>query len=91
MVKNSPDQVWFQKYLEFHCDDCGSDTGFRSRRRTFSERYLLPLFLLQPVRCTECFRRNYRLIFMEVKDRLPEASGKVAASAVRSNRSRNVA
>jgi hypothetical protein len=91
VVKNSPDQVWFQKYLEFHCDDCGSDTGFRSRRRTFSERYLLPLFLLQPVRCTECFRRNYRLIFMEVKDRLPEASGKVAASAVRSNRSRNVA
>jgi len=91
VVKNSPDQVWFHKYLEFHCDDCGSDTGFRSRRRTFSERYLLPLFLLQPVRCTECFRRNYRLIFMEVKDRLPEASGKVAASAVRSNRSRNVA
>jgi len=50
VVKNSPDQIWFQKYFEFHCDDCGSDAGFRSRRRTFSERYLLPLFLLQPVR-----------------------------------------
>ena len=40
MTKNSPEQLWFQRYLEFHCDDCGSDIGFRSRRRTFSERYL---------------------------------------------------
>ena len=46
--------------------------GFRSRRRTFSERFLLPLFLLQPVRCGECFRRDYRLIFTRVKDRLSD-------------------
>ena len=59
--------------LEFHCDDCGSDPGFRSRRRTFSERYLLPIFLLQPVRCAECFRRDYRLIFIPVRERLSEA------------------
>src|ERR1700685_1349103 len=70
VVNNSPDQLWFQRYLEFHCDDCGSDTGFRSRRRTFFERWLLPIFLLQPVRCAECFRRDYRLIFMPVKERL---------------------
>ena len=67
------DQLWFQKYLEFHCEDCGSDVGFRSRRRSFSERYLLPIFLLQPVRCAECFRRDYRLVFVPVKERLPEA------------------
>jgi hypothetical protein len=30
--------------------------------------------LLKPVRCGECFRRDYRLIFTEVKDRLSEAS-----------------
>ena len=86
MVKNSPDQVWFQKYFEFHCDDCGSGTGFRSRRRTLSERYLLPLFLLQPVRCAECFRRDYRLLFMPVKERPREAIKKMPAPVPRSNR-----
>jgi len=59
----------------FHCSDCGCDVGFRSRRRTFTERFILPLFLLKPVRCGECFRRDYRLIFMPVKNRLSEASG----------------
>lgn len=86
MLKNSPDQVWFQKYFKFHCDDCGSDTGFRSRRRSFSERYLLPIFLLQPVRCTECFRRDYRLLFVPVKERLPEPVKKVPTPAPRPNR-----
>jgi hypothetical protein len=37
-----------------------------------TERYLLPLFLLQPVRCGECFRRDYRLIFTQVRDRLSD-------------------
>lgn len=68
----APNQLWFQKYLEFHCKDCGSDVAFRSRRRSFPERYLLPIFLLQPVRCAECFRRDYRLLFVPVKERLPE-------------------
>jgi hypothetical protein len=37
-----------------------------------AERLILPLFLLKPVRCGECFRRDYRLIFTQVRDRLPE-------------------
>ena len=86
MAKNSPDQIWFQKCLEFHCDDCGSETGFRSRRRSFFERYLLPIFLLQPVRCADCFRRDYRLLFVPVKERLPEPIKKVATPAPRPNR-----
>ena len=86
MIGKSPDQLWFQKYLEFHCDDCGSDVGFRSRRRTFSERFLLPIFLLQPVRCAECFRRDYRLLFMPVKERLPQAIKKLPTPVTRSNR-----
>jgi hypothetical protein len=86
VLKNSPDQVWFQRFLEFHCDDCGGETGFRSRRRTFSERYLLPIFLLQPVRCAECFRRDYRLVFVPVKQRLPEVVKKMAASVSRADR-----
>src|ERR1700683_4452537 len=76
VVRDSPDPIWCQRYLEFHCDDCGSETGFRSRRRTFSERYLLPVFLLQPVRCSECFRRSYRLVFMPGLDRLAHSVGK---------------
>jgi hypothetical protein len=86
VLRNSPDQLWFQRYLEFHCDDCGSDTGFQSRRRTFTERYLLPFFLLKPVRCAECFRRDYRLVFMPVKDRLPELVKKVATSVTQPKR-----
>jgi hypothetical protein len=86
VVRNSPDQVRFQKFLTFHCDDCGSDVGFRSRRRTFSERIFLRIFLLQPVRCAECFRRDYRFLFMPVKERLPEPIKKVATPAPRPGR-----
>ncbi|MFZ0902043.1 MAG: hypothetical protein WBW98_10655 [Candidatus Sulfotelmatobacter sp.] len=91
MTKNSSDQLWLQRYFEFHCNDCGSDTGFRSRRRTFSERYLLPIFLMQPVRCAACFRRDYRLIFMPVRERLSEVAGKQSVSAVAAPDTRNVA
>ena len=56
----------------YRCRDCGSEVGFRSRRRTLAERYLLPLFLLRPVRCGECFRRDYRLIFTRVRERLSD-------------------
>ena len=68
MKRDSADQTLVPRYF---CRDCGSKVGFRSRRRTFTERFLLPLFLLQPVRCGECFRRDYRLIFTPVRDRLP--------------------
>jgi len=88
---NSPDQAWFQRYFEFHCDDCGSKAGFRSRRRTFSERYFLPILLLQPVRCAECFRRDYRLIFMPVRERLSEAVRRQPVPEVSNRDTRNVA
>ena len=68
-MSGSPDSSFANIY---HCHDCGSEVGFRSRRRTFTERYLLPIFLLQPVRCGECFRRDYRLIFTKVRDRLSD-------------------
>ena len=86
MAKNSPDQLWFLRFFEYHCGDCGSDVAFRSRRRTLTERYLLPIFLLKPVRCAECFRRDYRLLFVPVKQRQPIAVKKVATSAPRPDR-----
>ena len=68
-MSKSPDSPFSQPFV---CRDCGSEIGFRSRRRTLTERYILPLFLLQPVRCGECFRRDYRLIFTRVRDRWME-------------------
>jgi hypothetical protein len=68
-MSKAPDPL-FQPYV---CRDCGSEIGYRSRRRTLTERYILPLFLLQPVRCGECFRRDYRLIFTHVRERWTEA------------------
>jgi hypothetical protein len=67
----SPIRPFSQPY---HCRDCGSEVGFRSRRRTLTERYLLPLLLLQPVRCGECFRRDYRLILTAVRPRFSVVS-----------------
>ena len=68
-MSNSPERPLVPPY---RCRDCGSEVGFRSRRRTLSERFILPLFLLQPVRCGECFRRDYRSIFVSVRDRLSD-------------------
>ena len=68
-MSDSPDRPLVPPY---RCRDCASEVGFRSRRRSLMERFLLPLLLLKPVRCGECFRRDYRWIFTEVRDRLPD-------------------
>ncbi len=52
---------------EFCCPDCGHTEAFYSRRRTFTEKYILPLMLLRPFRCAECFRRSYWLFSMPAK------------------------
>jgi DNA-directed RNA polymerase subunit N (RpoN/RPB10) len=79
----------------YRCFDCGSEVGFRSRRRTFAERFLLPVFLLQPVRCGACFRRDYRLIFTPVHERLSDTNQmpvpKILPAKHRSTSDRNVA
>lgn len=53
----------------YRCLDCGRAVGVRSHPRTFTEQYILPLFLMQPVRCAECFRRDYRSVFTRVHER----------------------
>jgi hypothetical protein len=75
----------------YRCADCGSEVGFRSRRRTLTERFILPLFLLQPVRCGECFRRDYRWIFTDVRDRLSDASKIMPKKQPAATSNRNVA
>jgi hypothetical protein len=61
----------FASAMGYHCPGCGGKVGFRSRPRNLMERYILPLFLTQPVRCAECFRRDYRLIFTPVREHSP--------------------
>jgi hypothetical protein len=56
-------------FWEFRCPDCGSTDGVRSRRRTAWEKYVLPPFMLQPVRCADCFRRFYGPLWLRVRDR----------------------
>jgi len=50
----------------FQCPDCGATQGYRSRPRTFLEKYCLPVFLLRPVRCSNCFRRDYVSLRVQV-------------------------
>jgi hypothetical protein len=54
---------------QFHCIDCGGTTGYRSRSRNFLEKYVLPILLLRPVRCSDCFRRCYCFVWVDVRER----------------------
>jgi hypothetical protein len=86
-MSESPDRLFTLRYL---CRECGSEVGFRSRRRSLMERILLPLFLAQPVRCGECFHRDYRLIFTPVHERLSDTPRIVPPKPVAASK-RNVA
>jgi hypothetical protein len=87
-MNDSPDRPVTKSY---RCSDCGSEVGFRSRRRTLTERFILPLFLLKPVRCGECFRRDYRLIFTPVRDRLSDTPRIMPGKQPAATSNRNVA
>ena len=87
-MNDSPDRPLIPPY---RCRDCGSNEGFRSRRRTLTERFVLPLFLLKPVRCGECFRRDYRLIFTQVRERLSDAPRIMPGKQPAPTSNRNVA
>ncbi len=57
----------FSRY--FQCDRCGSMQAFRSRPRSFAEKFLLPVFLFRTVRCGGCYRRFYRPLFVPARKR----------------------
>jgi hypothetical protein len=63
---------------EFRCSRCGSSEGYHSRPRNLLEKYFLPIVFVQPVRCGQCFRRQYRsssVVVAEPKDpSLPKAA-----------------
>jgi hypothetical protein len=61
---------------QYECPDCGGSEGYRSRRRNLIEKYILPLMMLQPVRCTSCYRRTSVSMFVHVPERAPKLSAK---------------
>ena len=54
---------------QFRCPDCGGSEAYRSRRRSFLEKYIYPVLFLQPVRCGNCFRRSSVSAFVPVRER----------------------
>jgi hypothetical protein len=56
-------------FEEFCCRGCGGQEAYRSRPRNFFEKYLLPVLLLQSVRCDHCYRRTYVLRTVAVLER----------------------
>jgi len=52
---------WSRFFEEFRCRGCGIQEAYSSRPRGFFERHVLPLLLLQTVRCERCYHRSYAL------------------------------
>lgn len=67
---NPPRSVSY--FTQYRCRDCGGQVAFKSRPRNFRETYLLPLLQLRPVRCADCFRREYRPLTVPARDRNPD-------------------
>ena len=53
----------------FQCRDCGSLHAYRSQPRNLAEKFFLPIFLVYPVRCADCFRRTYSFGTAPVRQR----------------------
>jgi hypothetical protein len=65
----------------YQCPDCGGSDAYQSRRRSFLEKYVQPLLLLQPVRCTNCFRRTIVSVFAPARERDPRPAAKPHVAA----------
>jgi ribosomal protein S27E len=50
---------WGRFFREFQCRECGGQQAYHSRPHGFFEKRVLPLLMLQPVRCEHCFHRGY--------------------------------
>ncbi len=61
---------WSRLFEEFYCRGCGFQEAYRSRPRGFFEKHVLPLLLLQTVRCERCYHRGYALRTVPVLERV---------------------
>jgi hypothetical protein len=70
----------------FTCPKCGSHEGFCGARQGFLERFVLPIMMIQPVRCTACDERSHRFPFSlgdALSDALMTDPGQPAAALSR--------
>jgi hypothetical protein len=75
-VSALPRPSWSRFFEEFYCRECGGQEAYRSRPRGFFEKYVLPVLLLQAVRCERCYHRVYVLRTIPVHKRVqPERRG----------------
>lgn len=58
--------LWLPLFGDFLCGYCSSDVCYSSHPRTFLEQFILPLFFLKLVRCSDRYHRTYRPVFMKV-------------------------
>jgi len=61
---------WCRFFEEFHCRGCGFQEAYRSRPRGFFEKYVLPLLLMQTVRCERCYHRGYAFRTISALERI---------------------
>jgi hypothetical protein len=66
---------------KYQCPDCGGSDAYRSRRRTLLEKYIQPVLFLQPVRCTNCFRRTIVSVFASARERESRSPAKPHVAA----------
>jgi hypothetical protein len=64
----------------FQCRECGGFVGYRSRPKSFTEKYILPALWIRPVRCGKCLRRSYQLGSVPVRERQEHKSARSAAA-----------
>jgi len=62
---------WSRFFEEFYCRGCGFQEAVRSRPRGFFEKHVLPLLLLQVVRCERCYHRTYIWFAIPALERVP--------------------
>jgi hypothetical protein len=63
--------LWAHFFSHFICHGCFSERAYLSRPRTFTEKYVLPLLLLRPVRCADCYQRSWRPLSVAARRRSP--------------------
>jgi hypothetical protein len=84
---------WSSFFEEFRCRECGPQQAYKSRPRGFFERRVLPLLLMQTVRCERCYHRSYALITIHAlepfqpqrKQSQSEAQGQAASASSKSD------
>ena len=60
---------WRPFSVGFRCPNCSSGDASQSRARSLFEARILPIFLLQPVRCERCFLRSYVSRWVSARER----------------------